>query len=299
MGYLSQKKHRARFNFFLNAALIILTFLIFYPFVTSGESYLSFLISSYRFQYYVLTLLFMVLCLYTKFLFHMLLFTFLFLINYFSISSNANIIFSNGLSHAEDVNLLYFNDVDDINSITAFAQENNVDIIALNGIEANAAQDKTLPYYNYHNNLKSSILSRSLPIGYNKLFLTDDYEASYINLKIGQGNVILVNLDLDGIHFNDIDMALQNLGDFVLRQYNPVVIVGDFGVAPFTTPFKNFLLRTELSIKNRIILKNAESIILPPTVNILGYNNTGVESIHSFSTGLRGPAAFWFKLRIY
>ena len=299
MGYLSQRKNRTRFNLFLNLSLTLLACLVLLPFVMSSNGYLNHVFSSYRFQYYILTLLMAGFSLYGRFTAHAFMFFVLFLLNYFSISSNSNIFFSSTVGEAQNVRIVYFNDIEDVNEIAKFAQGNNVDIIALNNISDNPVNDHTVPYIDFHNSRKSAMLSRHMLSTYGNITLSNQYDASYISYRVGKGNIIIINVDLAGVHFNDQDLIFKNLGDFILRQYSPVVVIGDFGISAYTPTFKNFLIRTELTVKNRILFKNWKGLVEPPTINILGHSNAGLSEIISLSQGINSPAAFLFTIQAY
>ena len=299
MGYLSQRKNHVRFNLLLNIVLISLAIVVLLPFILGSTAYLTHVLSSYRFQYYLISVALIALSLYTRFSVHAILFLLVFLLNYFSISSNSNIFFNTTASNSQEIKIAYFNGMEDVDSVVEFAQHNNVEIIALNRILPDAPATNMQSYYDFHSRNKSSILARTSLAGSGTIALSPEYEASYVLYRTSIGNVIIMNIDFEGISFTEKDIVLQNLGDFILRQYTPVVVVGDFGVSTYSPAFKKFLIRTELSVKNRVILKDWGSISEPPTINILGYSSIGIKEITNLNKGFNQPAAFMFTLQVY
>lgn len=74
----------------------------------------------------------------------------------------------------------------------------------------------------------------------------------------------------------------MNLARFVDRQDDPVVIAGDFGLPSWSPLFREFLDKTGLSVKNRILFTDGVRYFAPfsaPTVNVLGYGNIGIRRL--------------------
>ena len=105
--------------------------------------------------------------------------------------------------------------------------------------------------------------------------------------------------NLKDIKDKEIKGVYDNLIEFVLLQDDPVILVGDFGITSWSPIFKNFLQKTALEVKNRIIMTDGSHFFSPfsaPTINLLAYKNIGIRSINVFSAKKKSPLHIDFEL---
>ena len=94
--------------------------------------------------------------------------------------------------------------------------------------------------------------------------------------------ITLVNLDFSKIAKNELPTAFANLAQFVEKQDEPVVIVGDFQLPVWAPLFRNFLSDTGLQVKNRVLFTDGKDyfkFFVVPSVNVLGFDNIAVRRL--------------------
>lgn len=105
----------------------------------------------------------------------------------------------------------------------------------------------------------------------------------------------VVNLDFSETKKKELPLAYENLAKFVVGQDEPVVIVGDFGIPAWSPLIEDFLIKTGLKIKNRVLLSEGSKIFSffnVPTINVLGFDNIAIREI-DFSSE---DGSYLFKL---
>ena len=87
--------------------------------------------------------------------------------------------------------------------------------------------------------------------------------------------------------------AFQALEDFVIKQDEPVVIIGRFGEPAWGKLMKELLQKTGLQVKNRMVLiSNSSSFSLfhAPDFYALGFDNIGISDLEtSYNTNTEKP----------
>ncbi len=115
-----------------------------------------------------------------------------------------------------------------------------------------------------------------------KLALSPHLTASFVGLEEQSNLITVVNLDFSSKYKKEYPVALRNLAKFVMSQNGPVIIVGDFGIPSWDILFRDFLNKTGLSVKNRILFTDGKSAFrfwFVPSINILGFDNLGIASM--------------------
>lgn len=87
-------------------------------------------------------------------------------------------------------------------------------------------------------------------------------------------------------NFHQLSMFIETLDD-------PVIIYGDFGEPAWSANMRDFLQKTGLKVKNRLVFATQKSSFNPfslPTFYVLGFSNLGIDSLHvNTSTGNTFP----------
>lgn len=76
----------------------------------------------------------------------------------------------------------------------------------------------------------------------------------------------------------NINNALNKLKNFILTQDDPIIIVGNFGYPLWHPEMKDFLEKTGLKSKNKLIIETINPLYIP-VINVLGFSNSGVKEI--------------------
>ena len=125
--------------------------------------------------------------------------------------------------------------------------------------------DKYPGYYLYNddNELQQSfIISKYLPLKSGRILFSPQYSGSYMMFIAENQPMVLVNIDFSGLTHEQEGTVYHNLGEFVIAQDNPVVIVGDFGIPAWSKTFQKFLNKTGLEVKNHVILTAANTALI-------------------------------------
>lgn len=98
-----------------------------------------------------------------------------------------------------------------------------------------------------------------------------------------QGTVVsLLSVYVDNLSSSDVKKTLKIVGDFILAQDEPLIVVGNFGVSPWEQEMKSFLNKTGLKIKNRLTFSCFWGMLKfwkKPSFLVLGFKNIGVEKV--------------------
>ncbi len=86
----------------------------------------------------------------------------------------------------------------------------------------------------------------------------------------------IIKVDLSKVA--DFESALDELEDFVLSQNEPVTVIGDLKKPLWHPQIKDFMQKTGLKAKNKIIFDSFNPFFVP-SINVLGFDNIGVEKI--------------------
>ena len=106
----------------------------------------------------------------------------------------------------------------------------------------------------------------------------------------------LIIVDFSKQKYRDLKASFNKLEEIILSSDEPVVVAGDFGTVVWSDVFENFLIKTNLSVKNRIIfnLDNYYNPFFVPSINVLAYENVGLNRIR-LEKG--SPKRFTFRMK--
>lgn len=266
MGYLSQRKKAKRENLTIKILLSITTLLLIFSMFDINYAY-SYYVDSFRLYYYVLALGIFIYSLFHRFVCFSILSFFVFVISYFVLESSANIFSNVAYDSTNKISVLYGRQV---TNKTKFIDtyEDLANFISISGKKNEFISiDRDF--------LKKGVVS-----------LSAKRKADFILSQLSDKGVMFVAVDFKGIRLDEIDIVFNNLAQFVNLQGCPVVILGDFGIPVWTSQFKDFLDKTHLEVKNRIIWGGNRYLFNPftvPTINVLGYKEMGLNKIRFLS----------------
>ena len=112
------------------------------------------------------------------------------------------------------------------------------------------------------------------------LILADIVIAPYTKIK-GNKPMTIIKINLGKYSSKVRKKVLKQLKNFVIKQDNPVILYGDFGVPAWNRYLRRFMVQTRLSIKNRLLFTKGASynIFTTPSFYILGFNAMGIENL--------------------
>ena len=285
MGYLSQKKHHERINMLLNVSLGIISITTLLAMIDNTTGFSAF-VNRWQFQIYVYLLIVFACALVNKFFLQTFFAFLLIVVNYTLIASSANLFNSSHSDGLGRLTILYQNNTQAGAELMHQAVDNNVDIIALNRAKTQNFAIETKPQYHLYNEDQeqgsSFIISKFTPLRSGKLKLSERFIGSYMTILAETQPLVFVNIDFSGITSKEEKNVYRNLGKFVVMQDNPVIIVGNFGIPAWSKTFQKFLNKTELEVKNRIILSDGSLWFNPlsvPSLNVLAYKKFGVKDV--------------------
>jgi len=243
MSYFSQKKKQKRINILLSSSLLLVAVVLFSGlFFSSGH--IHDFVDNYRFHVYLFTIAIMVYALFCRKTWFAVFALCLLLFNYTIISSSTNLFFDVLVKGTETINLHYYKNK------TSFP-------------EIKKAAD---------------ISSRRT----GTIRLSPHNHATFIAFRRYNRRFVAVSVDFSKASAKEQKLVFKNLSEFVLKQDDPVIIVGNFGLPSWSSLFKNFLQETALEVKNKILLTNGENLFSPfsvPSINLLAYKNIGIRQI--------------------
>ena len=300
MGYLSQKKRQEHINIFLKTSIFVVLSATICALFGRESKTLSYFTDWY-FQFYFLLLCVFVFALFVRrWLYAFVLFLFI-VINFVFLSSFINIFLNSTAQGTDNLNLAYRKRGADILSSVQTAKENNIEVLAINTL-TEIPPIENEDYYISPQDVtkeKSFILSRTAPNQGGKVYFSSKKEASYMIIPQGNKTILVLNIDFSDLQEKEEETVYNNLAKFVQQQNMPIIIVGDFGLVPWSKSFQKFLRESGLEIKNRVILSNGTekiNIFRRPTLNVLGYKTLGLNEIKILSEPTTGDYLFLFKL---
>ncbi len=110
-------------------------------------------------------------------------------------------------------------------------------------------------------------------------FGSENY-ADFITFEKNRKIVTLINADLR----NPNENHYKALADFIIKQDNPVIVIGRLGYPAWNKKVRSFLDETNLQVKNRTVLisdNSGFSLLERPVFYILGFDNSGISSIET------------------
>ncbi len=264
MGYFSQKKKRRRENMFIAVSLIILGIIaVLNSFDSIGN--LSFFIKNYFFQLYLFNIFILFFALYCRKVLFAILSLVLLLFGYAYISSASNIFINTKVDAADKTFLLNYSE-----------QQKQTAADILTKIPDMQAES------------------------YGKVKLSPRYSASYMAYRSENSKLTLVRVDFSGMKISEQKGIFDNLAEFVSLRDEPLVIYGNFGTPAWSPYFKEFLHKTSLEIKNRIILSNLHgffTLFNAPVINVVAYSNIGISEISGSSATEKQPETITFDIQ--
>lgn len=111
------------------------------------------------------------------------------------------------------------------------------------------------------------------------LVLAGKYMAPFVILK-EPSPITLVRVDFLKVPKREYGLIFNRLQEFILRQDNPVIIFGNFGIPSWNRIFKNFLQSSELTVKNRLLF-TGNNFLKPADFYVLGFREMGISKINA------------------
>ena len=112
------------------------------------------------------------------------------------------------------------------------------------------------------------------------IILADKFISPYVTID-KNSPVTIIRVNLNDAKYEQYPVIFKHLRQFIIKQDNPVIIYGEFGVPAWNKIFKKFLRSTGLSVKNKLIFtKSAKyNIFTDPTFYVLGFHEMGISDI--------------------
>lgn len=104
--------------------------------------------------------------------------------------------------------------------------------------------------------------------------------ADFITFEKNKAIMTLINVDLHNPNFRHYEA----LTDFIIKQDNPVIVIGRLGHPAWSRSVRKFLEETNLQVKSRTVLignDSSFSLLEKPVFYILGFDNSGVASLET------------------
>lgn len=260
MSYFSQKKKQKRINVLLTSSLLLVAVVLLVGLIFSSTTF-SHIVDNYRFHIYLFTIAVMFFALFYRKTGFAIVAMCLLLFNYTIISSSTNLFFDVLVKGTETLHLQYHKNK------TSFPE-------IISALDISSARKGTLR-------------------------LSENNQAAFIIFRRYNRRFVAVSVDLSELNSKEQKTALNNLSEFVLKQDDPVLLVGNFGVPAWASLFKDFLQKTALEVKNRVLLTNGESLFSPfsvPSINLLAYKNIGIRNINFTRSNDTSPLIINFNL---
>lgn len=244
MGYFSQRKKHERENLFMTVSLSV-TAIVYFVLLFDGEpgGFIEILRGA-EFHFYLFNIFLLLFTLWHRKILYSFLALLLLFWGYTSIAKTSRLLFSDASDSPRGFDVAYKSGSQDYDGII---------------------------------NNEHVILRR-----FGKIELSPGTEAFFKTFEKYDQVFTLVNLDFSKVKASDRKLVFANLGKFVLNQDEPVIIVGDLGVPSWSPLVRDFLIETGLQVKNHIIYSDGEkpfSFFNIPTVNILGFDNIGINHL--------------------
>ena len=109
------------------------------------------------------------------------------------------------------------------------------------------------------------------------IILADKHHAFYTTTP---QPLTLIQVNLQSAKPEEYPLIFKHLHQFIVLQDNPVIVFGDFGIPAWHKPFRKFLSKSGLSVKNKLLFsREAYNIFSNPTFYILGFREMGISDI--------------------
>ena len=116
------------------------------------------------------------------------------------------------------------------------------------------------------------------------LNLGDNIQAPFATYEKELQVYTLIGVDFDGLAPQQLQEVFNRLRMFISLQDDPVVVYGNFGVPAWSPQLKKLLLATDLKVKNRLLLTNADFHFNPlavPQFYLLAFENVGINALRA------------------
>lgn len=279
MGYLSQRKKEQREDFLLKLILGTVFLLFTLSFFGNGEG-VFYCLESFRFHFYLISLVAFFYCLIKRFWLYAVLSFLLTATCFMSLGYSSRIFFNDSKENFGSRSIFYAIDTklknnDKLENLRSYRQ---ADFVSVNNFILSMTDEAS----------KEGIVHFS-----------PNHKGYFVDVNIEGSDVVLISIDFAGIKNGEIKTAFDSLTKFIELQENPVVVFGDFGIASWTTPFINFIHRTKLEVKNRVIMSNGNFRFNPfiiPSINLLGPKSLGLEKVHLAPKSGNPKHPIYFKI---
>ena len=244
MGYLSQRKKRARENIFMLISIMILTIVYFSLFFENGEDSVLSNFRAWQFHFYLYNLFLFAYTLWHRRVFYSLLAVLLLCLNYTSLAKSTRLFFSQEGKSSPSIEIVYKKDAENYNFLPQIGEKN---------------------------------ISRQ-----GKINLSQNLFGFYKNINQDNKQVTVIVVSFSPKYKSELQTALNNLKQFVEMQDCPVILVGNFGLPSWAPKFRTFLRQTRLDVKNRILYTDGNASFkfwFVPDINVLGFDNVGIKNI--------------------
>ena len=244
MGYFSQRKKQERENLFMVCSLWTIAVVFFITLLGSQKSGLVIFLNRWAFHFYLFNLFILGYTLWHRRMVYFLFALVFLMLNYVCVARTANLFFNRDVASVDYFNIIYKKGAQDYDKIV---------------------------------NLNHELIRRSGIIE-----LSPGRKASFIVFEKNHRLFTVISLDFGNLKNQEQKTVFGNLAEFVLSRDDPVIVVGDFGIPAWADIFKRFLIKTDLKVKNKILLTDGRNAFKPlsvPTINVLAYNNIGIRRL--------------------
>lgn len=244
MGYFSQRKKLERENLFMVCSLWAIAVVFFITLLGSQGSGLVIFLNRWAFHFYLFNLFILGYTLWHRRMVYFLFALTFLVLNYVSVARTANLFFNRDVASVDYFNVIYKKGAQDYDKIV---------------------------------NLNHELVRRSGIIE-----LSPGRKASFIVFEKNHRLFTVISLDFGNLKNQEQETVFCNLAEFVQSRDDPVIVVGDFGIPAWADTFKRFLIKTDLKVKNKILLTDGRNAFKPlsvPTINVLAYNNIGIRRL--------------------
>ena len=282
MGYLSQKKKQTNIKEFLNISTGVIFFcccaILFFE-----KTAISTQISHWLFQIYFYTLFLAIYAFMTRFFWQGAGLIFCASILFFNIGMGGNLFSDIKTKGTQELTIFYQTDTVYSKHSLKQAYKHKADIAAVLKDSKGDIRTQPLAMFHLHKKDGGIILTPHSFQRSGEVLLSPNSRAAFVDLTVQMTRMVFVALDFSKISLAEQKTSLRNLAEFINMQDVPVIVVGSFGQEVWSADFLDFLEKTKLEVKNKIILSDGKQWFNPfkiPTINILAYKDFGIEEMY-------------------
>ncbi len=278
MGYLSNKKHKARVNTILKTSIFLLAMATFLGF---GSNVFSHFFAQYRWQFFLVLLIIFIYSLLRRSWGYMFLAFVLGIINYFTVSSVVNIINFTEKT-ASSPRLLFVSKATDPFEVIEFAENKKSNIIAVMSPQMNDFDLRTMLSEKYaflHSSegWDNGFMLSNLPVSVSgRIKLDENLHADFAKVQFNNMPIVFIAVDFSGMRKSQYAKVLESLSTFCAKHDDPVVVFGDFNTVAWSKELNDFINKNGFTVKNAL-LNNWRNVIIPQHYYILGYEKNYID----------------------